>query len=69
MLSLISRFQFAKDGLLESMHASILFFALETNCKTVFTTFCSSCNTSVLSLNVSDDDDEDNVVNDSIQDY
>ena len=47
------------------MHASILLFALETNCNTVSTTFCSPCNTSVLSLIVSDDDDE--VVKDSFQ--
>jgi hypothetical protein len=48
------------------MHASILLFALETNPNTVFTTFCSPCNTSVLSLIVSDDDGE--VVKDSFQD-
>ena len=40
------------DGLVESMHASILTFALEVNCNTVFITFCSPCNTSVLSLTI-----------------
>ena len=40
------------DGLVESMQASILAFALEVNCNTVFITFCSPCNTSVFSSTV-----------------
>gem|GEM_PF-5307031 len=57
-LSLASRNAFfscsilISDGLVESMQASILTFALEVNCNTVLITFCSPCNTSVLSSTV-----------------
>jgi hypothetical protein len=40
------------DGLVESMQASILTFALEVNCNTVFITFSSPCSTSVLTSTI-----------------
>jgi hypothetical protein len=41
---------FANDGLVLSMQASILSFALEVKCKTVFTTFFIPYITSVTSV-------------------